>query len=332
MISVIVPVYNVEKYLKICLDSILKQTFTDFEVIVVNDGATDSCPQICDEYAIIDKRIKVIHKVNGGLVSAWKAGLTVAGGEYICFIDSDDFVAPDYLQCLHDALENDLDMVCMNCVRYFNESKQYNYKINHWTEGNHELDESFYSEFLCWDKKLIANSRWGKLIKTDIVKKYAQYCSEEVSCGEDQQLIIGVLLGCKKVKVIDEYKYFYRCNPHSIMNSYKKDLWNKYKILINTVSKIPEIYSVNDFAKQINGKLLLSMCACIKNEEYCGKGLSKSYFINLFNESKELNLLESYKISNPGKLHIKLITALKAKSFYRIKFLLFLNRVYSKLK
>ena len=99
-ISIIVPVYKVETYLHHCVDSILLQTFTDFEVILVDDGSPDNCPAICDEYAMQDERIKVIHKENGGLSSARNAGLGIAQGEYICFIDSDDILHPRYCELL----------------------------------------------------------------------------------------------------------------------------------------------------------------------------------------------------------------------------------------
>lgn len=104
IISVIVPIYKVEAYLKRCIDSILSQRFKLFELILVDDGSPDKCPEICDEYALIDNRIKVIHKVNGGLADARNAGLKIARGEYIAFVDSDDAVHPCYLSCLYDAI------------------------------------------------------------------------------------------------------------------------------------------------------------------------------------------------------------------------------------
>lgn len=92
LLSIVVPVYDVEQYLPRCIDSILEQTFTDFELILVNDGSTDNCPIICDEYADKDDRIKVIHKENGGLSDARNTGINKASGKYISFIDSDDFI------------------------------------------------------------------------------------------------------------------------------------------------------------------------------------------------------------------------------------------------
>ena len=103
-ISVIVPVYNVEKYLSRCVDSILNQTFTDFECILVDDGSPDNCGKICDEYAKKDKRVKVIHKQNGGLSDARNTGLDIAGGEYIYFLDSDDYVEYNLLEKLNDTI------------------------------------------------------------------------------------------------------------------------------------------------------------------------------------------------------------------------------------
>ena len=102
LVSIIVPIYKVEKYLKQCLDSILNQTYENIEIILVDDGSPDNCGKICDEYASNDKRIRVIHKENGGLSSARNAGLDVATGEYISFIDSDDYVSENFIKRLYD--------------------------------------------------------------------------------------------------------------------------------------------------------------------------------------------------------------------------------------
>ena len=98
MISIVVPVYKVEKYLNRCVDSILNQTYTDFECILVDDGSPDKCGQICDEYAELDKRIRVIHKENGGLSDARNVGIDAAKGEYILFVDSDDWIHPQLIE------------------------------------------------------------------------------------------------------------------------------------------------------------------------------------------------------------------------------------------
>ena len=112
MISVIVPVYKVEKYLRRCLDSLAAQTLDDIEIIIVDDGSPDGCPAICDEYAAKDARMKVVHKENGGLLSARKAGFAASKGDYIGFVDGDDWVEPDTFLNMYKAVcENSPDMV-----------------------------------------------------------------------------------------------------------------------------------------------------------------------------------------------------------------------------
>ena len=112
MISVIVPVYKVEQYLRRCVDSILNQTYSDFELLLVDDGSPDACPQICDEYARQDPRVRVIHKPNGGLSDARNAGLAQADTKYVYFLDSDDYIEPQAIEILHHIAEqNNLDML-----------------------------------------------------------------------------------------------------------------------------------------------------------------------------------------------------------------------------
>lgn len=118
-LSIIVPVYNVEKYLRRCIDYILNQTFKDFELILVDDGSTDRCGEICDEYEILDKRIKVIHKPNRGLSSARNAGIDISSGKYIGFVDSDDYIHPQMYQILYKAsIYENFDMVFVIIRKY----------------------------------------------------------------------------------------------------------------------------------------------------------------------------------------------------------------------
>lgn len=120
LISVIVPVYNVEAYLPRCVDSILSQSYTNLEIILVDDGSSDSCPAICDAYTKKDSRIRVVHKPNGGLSDARNAGMDIAYGKYLAFIDSDDYVTPDYIQTLYTAAKrDDADISIVGMKRVF---------------------------------------------------------------------------------------------------------------------------------------------------------------------------------------------------------------------
>jgi len=124
-ISVIIPIYNVEKYLHRCVDSVLSQTYTNMEIILVNDGSPDNCPQICDDYALKDKRVQVIHQKNAGVSAARNAGLNLAQGEWVTFIDSDDWVDPYmYEKMLQAAIETKKTIVFCNFNFYFSETNQ----------------------------------------------------------------------------------------------------------------------------------------------------------------------------------------------------------------
>ena len=123
LFSIIIPVYNVEKYLNKCVDSVLNQTFTDFEVILVDDGSPDNCPAICDSYAEKDKRVRVIHKQNGGLICARKSGLEAARGDYIGFVDSDDWIEENMYELFADMIKKySPDMVLSDF--YFDSGKE----------------------------------------------------------------------------------------------------------------------------------------------------------------------------------------------------------------
>ena len=131
-ISVIVPVYNVEKYLHECVDSILTQTFTDFELILVDDGSPDNCPVICDEYASKDKRIKVIHKENGGGAQSRNVGLDCSRGAYIGFVDSDDHILPDMYEKMFCRIEEEqADIACCGLHHIYEDGNLHILKTSH---------------------------------------------------------------------------------------------------------------------------------------------------------------------------------------------------------
>ena len=141
-VSVIMPVYKVEQYLEKSINSVLNQTFTDFELILVDDGSPDNCPKMCDDYAKKDGRIIVIHKENGGLSSARNAGLDIATGEYVYFIDSDDYIELNLLQVCVDHMDQGYDFVCFAHKRI--EKDSYNYRSK---TGIFKIDTLPFSSF-----------------------------------------------------------------------------------------------------------------------------------------------------------------------------------------
>lgn len=238
MYSVIVPIYKVEKYLPQCIESILAQTHRDFELILVDDGSPDRCPQICDEYAIKDGRVKVIHKKNGGLISARKAGLKEAQGEYICFVDGDDFISNDMLATYERELgKQKVDVICTGYSSYYDE-----HKINPVLQpgGNRvynksELQEELYPKMLSktpFFSFYIFPAIWAKCFRRSIGETVYQNIPDEISLGEDAAVAYPLLIAAESVSILNYTGYMYRQNPDSITHTYDKNLYEKIRSLI----------------------------------------------------------------------------------------------------
>lgn len=298
-VTAILPVYNVRQYLTRCIDSVLEQTVPFDSIILVNDGSTDGCQEICAEYSEKYETIHLINKENGGLVSAWMEGLKYVESSHICFIDSDDYIAPDYLETLMSGWNPDIDMVCMSATQAFDTGEMRQFRINGLDEGVYEINDSFKGKMLSDQGAFvrpIASCRWAKIIRSDLVLEYANYCTREISYGEDQQLTLGVLLGCKKICVLEEYKYYYQYNITSILHTYRKNLWDKIELLMNTISQIPGMKEIPDYQKQYNTQYLLYFSECLRNESY-NKSLSKEVYERLVSsESVQCALRDYYDL------------------------------------
>ena len=203
--SVIVPIYKVEEYLPACIDSVLGQTFSDFELVLVDDGSPDNCPKICDEYAKKDPRIKVVHKENGGWASARKAGIKVASGEYVYNLDSDDLIELDTLECAYNIIkETGAEMVSFS-YRWVTDGKTVNIT-------NDGIDEGFYDRAgiekhifprLLMDENMnnVAYYLAGKAVKRELITPHQLNVSETISLGEDLCCVIPCYLNAKSVYI-----------------------------------------------------------------------------------------------------------------------------------
>lgn len=215
MISIIVPVYNVEKYINKCIDSLINQTYKDLEIILVDDGSTDSSGKICDEYKKKDKRIKVIHKINGGLSSARNEGIKIAKGNYLGFVDSDDYVNIKMYEILMDcAKEYELDIVQCK-FNWFNDEdeikKEKNERINliqcKGIESLRKLYNKDYTENI-----VVWNKIYRKELFDDIIFPVGKI-------NEDEFTTYKLFGKCNKVGYIEDKLYNYRKTPNSITNS-----------------------------------------------------------------------------------------------------------------
>lgn len=214
MISVIVPVYNVEPYLRECIESILGQTYRDFELILVDDGSPDNCGAICDEYAARDPRIRVIHQENGGLSAARNAGLDVAKGEYVAFVDSDDLLHPEYLNYLMRGIaESQADISLVGFLKFSKERPfpmQIPYAVKSVKDGLGAC------RMLYTDEAVIYTIACGKIYRAAL---FADIRYPVGRIHEDEATTYKLLYEANKVVEIDARLYGYRMNPNSIMGS-----------------------------------------------------------------------------------------------------------------
>ena len=223
-ISIIIPVYNTEEYLRQCLDSVLLQTFRDIEIICVDDGSTDSSPQILDSYKAHDSRIKVIHKENTGLVAARKTGLAAATGKYIGYVDSDDWIEPMMYEKLYKLVSKQTVDVAM-CGRY-EESENYRKAVYHgFDEGRYEkkaLCNIIYPNmivnkyFFEWG---IFPGVWDKLFHRECLEKFQMSVDERLRMGEDAACVYPCLLQVDSIYILHECLYHYRQTDSSMVKS-----------------------------------------------------------------------------------------------------------------
>lgn len=235
LISVIVPIYNVEKYLKQCIDSIIIQTYPELEIILVDDGSPDNCGILCDEYELKDNRIKVIHQDNMGLSGARNTGIYASHGAYLCFIDSDDLVTPDYCQVLYDLLkDNDYDFsVCGTCR--FQDGYDPN-PVNASLEGNTLESKEFLKEQL---NKRSEFGVWNKLYRRSIFSKMkfaVGRLNEDVIWSGD------LSINTTKCIEIKSQHYCYRQRSNGIVSNQSQKCSLDFLYAGNYLVKISECY------------------------------------------------------------------------------------------
>ena len=184
-ISVVIPVYNVEKYLDRCVASLINQPYKNLEIILVDDGSPDNCPAMCDEWAKKDSRIKAVHKINGGVSSARNVGIDVSTGDYITFVDSDDYVNDAFSQVIEEVISNDMQIAFVPLEK-LDCSKEI------------VLNDSNFHQILK-DNSIAISSTWSKLFKRDLLEQ--NKFLEGVTVAEDTEFIARLLTKCEKINI-----------------------------------------------------------------------------------------------------------------------------------
>ncbi|MBE6127682.1 MAG: glycosyltransferase [Erysipelotrichaceae bacterium] len=271
-LSIVVPVYNVENYLERCVNSLINQTFSNFEIILVDDGSPDRSGLMCDEYSKKDKRIHAVHKCNGGLSSARNAGMAVASGEYIGFVDSDDDVEPDmYEKLVNAAEEYQVDFVMADYLRIENDGRRFTKTLN--------IEAGYYDRQKIVDiilPNLIMMesieygpflSVWHCLYRREFLKDHNLLFDDQIRWSEDN--IFSAIMGyqCQSFYYLKgEALYHYYQNPGSITTSYRKGAWVVYSLMNRHLHDFFDQVTDYDFSRQLKLHLIYYACNCISQE------------------------------------------------------------------
>lgn len=309
LVSIIIPVYNCEKYLDKCIESVVRQTYKNIEIILINDGSEDKSGQICDYYAENDRRIVVKHKKNEGAAIARNLGISISKGEYISFIDSDDWVEEDYIKFL-----------LKNILSFKSDLVVCNYKEVYISEENIKVQEksTVSSELIYVNKGInrkfftdgFIHPCWGKLYKSKIIKnKNIEFMQLKLS--EDTVFNLDYLKYCKKVYLLERQLYFYAHYEgyKSVTSIAYKDIFNNYLIvhekLIEYINKYKKdicksiVYNTM-YPQYYNAFIKILMCKNLKKKE------RYKILNNALNNKK---ILDSFKTEQKNK-YLKLINRL----------------------
>ncbi|MEE3325195.1 MAG: glycosyltransferase [Methanosphaera sp.] len=304
-VSIIIPIYNTEKYLDRCMQSVLSQTLKDIEIILVDDESPDNAPMMCDDYAKQDSRIKVIHKKNGGLGFARNSGLEIASGEYVAYLDSDDYVEENMYQQLYEtAKEQSYDVVL--CGNYFVDRfgrKSTNERMIPYKIENEVLDVLFATlgapTFTKQDN-ILGMSVWGGIYSMELIQKYAiRFPSERQYICEDAIYHIDFFHHAKSVKILNEPLYNYCNNPGSLSRTFRTDRYEKDKILYKKEYEMLNDYNTLNIGKTYIDRMFLTFVRV-----YLTEVVYNLSFINAIQEIKKTmsdDLLKDITKSYPYK-------------------------------
>ena len=293
-VSIIVPVYQVEKYIRQCIDSILAQTFTDFELILVDDGSKDRSGQICDEYAGMDKRVKVIHQKNSGAAAARNSGMDQAIGDYFLFVDSDDYVVPTMVECLYEkVVKEKADIAVCNYLYFFENDREKDFSTSIKSEVLPGT-EIFYNRknernYGIWTVV------WNKLYRKETVGKvrfrFGRYFEDEFWANDIYQMDI-------KVVTIPECLYYYRQHDESTMK--QKSIQKNFDVIEALQERIDIYLQKPEYAHQAYKVLIFSLEYLSESKRLITNKNEEKIFIQA--EKRTRQIVKQLKKGNLSKI------------------------------
>lgn len=273
MISIIVAAYNIENYIGRCLESINSQTNSNYEVIVVNDGSTDKTEQVIFEYAQKNKKIKYVNQKNKGLIEARKTGLKIASGEYIYFLDGDDWLEKDMVNSVYKKTKDNWDVLLINTHRVYETGKKVYMPL-----FDDSLVEPSIEDMITMKVK---PAIWGKIINTKFIEKHQIEFMSNVTYGEDLAISIALFIEEPKVMMIKKPLHNYFIRKNSITRSVSENVYDIPKVLDHIENIVREKYG-SKYDEQLQGL-------------YVQKMIGEAYFSSVEDKTIRTNLINIYK-------------------------------------
>lgn len=305
LVSIIIPVYNAEKYLRECLDSVLAQNYKNFELLLINDGSTDNSGKICDHYAQKDARVKVFHKENGGVSAARNLGLDKATGEWVCFVDSDDYLDRYYIKALLESVKDDdqIDLAIQGLKRINTNGETVV------TFSNLTVKADDYKTLFEKIEIIKYGYPFSKFYRKNLIVQHRIQFPENYSFAEDLSFLLCYISFSKKIRFDDIANYNYTSNENSLSRTFKspEEYWNRYtdykyllkrrfSTIFDDIYKNKNTYS--EFRRSIGGAIFYFLQAVYKD-----RSLEKSKrkeFLNRF-DKEDLILIKNFipHLKNP---------------------------------
>lgn len=285
-VSIIVPVYNAEKYLKKCVDSLTGQTYRKLEILLVDDGSKDGSSTLCDELAGTDERIRVIHKENGGLVSAWKRGVKESTGEYLCFVDSDDWIDSAMIKEMAACLSGNPREIVASDYVIEREDGSCQYVWQKLPPGEYDrkaVEKKVIPNLLGQERRFVTISRCMKLISRGLIEENCSYSDPAIRTGEDTTVMLPVLIDCERLVIMDHKAYYhYLYVESSMIHHYDKGLYENLLLLRRITQRIVREkfkgQKQEEMLKKADQEHIFMLLLALKNE---ARGNPKGYRKNI---------------------------------------------------
>lgn len=318
-ISVIVPVYNVEKYLERCVKSLREQTWENMEILLVDDGSKDQSGALCDRFAQEDGRIRVIHKENGGLISTWKRGAEEATGEYLHFVDGDDWIDKETLAEMAVFLTGSKKEIisCDYVIERENGKKQYVWQqLLPGEYRGEKLKEAVIPQLLGNEERYVCLSRCMKLISRRLIAENMHYCDPAVKMGEDMTILLPALADCERLVVMDHRAYYhYRYLKSSMVHKYDDGLYENMQRLKKVVMRVIEEKFCSEqkemMAGQAQKEYIFLMLLVLKNEARGNPGGYRKNIAAICKEPELKKLVQQYPVAVHQRANRLLYAVLK---------------------